>query len=42
MIIRQNYLDKIEKMANTAYVARRGRSQEELYAVLKGLSEILQ
>lgn len=29
-------------MANTAYVARKGRSQEELYAVLAGLSEMLQ
>lgn len=29
-------------MANTAYVARRGRSREELYAVLAGLSDMIQ
>lgn len=29
-------------MANTAYVARRGRSREELYAVLAGLTEMIE
>lgn len=29
-------------MANTAYVARRGRSREELYEVLAGLTEMIQ
>lgn len=29
-------------IANTAYVARKGRTQEELYAVLSGLTEMIQ
>lgn len=29
-------------MANTAYVARKGRSRDELYAVLAGLSDLIQ
>lgn len=29
-------------MANTAYVARKGRTREELYAVLAGLTEMMQ
>lgn len=29
-------------IANTAYVARRGRSREELYAVLTGLTDMIQ
>ena len=29
-------------MANTAYVARKGRTKEELYFVIKGLSEIIE
>lgn len=28
-------------MANTAYVARKGRTQEELYEIIEGLSEMI-
>lgn len=38
VILQTSYLT----MANTAYVARKGRTREELYAVLEGLSEMIQ
>lgn len=37
-----NLLTSYLTMANTAYVARRGRSREELYAVLSELTEMIQ
>ena len=38
---RLNLVTSILSMANTAYVARKGRTKAELYELMRGLSELI-